>query len=173
MTINWTLRLVTGTVAREKDTASVNTTVYGTTAGDTTISARTAHSKQIWIESDAGQMVPAKLAHTENVSASPGDRVRVVFADPGGHVVGLRNETLQTTWKWKYPPTSSSTQLIMLLALLGLSIAGLVFLWRGDLLPAALSLSVVAYIVVVPLGRNRQRIRRLHNEREAMLNRPI
>ena len=170
MVIKWTLRLVTGIVAREKDTATVQTTAYGTTSADAMVSARTVHSKQLWVQSDDGKMVTAQLQGTQNVSASPGDRVRVVFADPGGHVVGLNNETLETTWTWKYPSNSGCLALIAALSFFAMPIAGLVALWRGSLLIGAALLAVTAFIVIVPLGRNRRKVRNLHRQRQEMLS---
>ena len=170
MRIKWTLRLVTGTVVREKDHASVNTTIYGTSSQDAALSASTVHGKELWIETDDGKVVSAKLNGTERVSASPGDRVRVVFADPGAHVVGLTNETLQTTWKWKYPFKSGCLPLLAPLFFLSLLLVGLFALWRGHFTVAAISLAIVAYIFVVPLGHNRRKVRELHRLREEMLS---
>lgn len=170
MRIKWTLRLAIGTVARERDAASVNTTVYGSTASDAMTSARTTHSKQLWVETDDGSVISAHLRNSEHVSAAPGDRVRIVFADPGGHVVGLANETLQTSWTWNYPSKSGFLALLAPLLFLGLLIAGLIALWRGNLATAVICLSIVAYVCLVPLGHNRRRVRELHRERQEMLS---
>jgi outer membrane protein assembly factor BamB len=172
MRIKWTLRLVTGTVSRERDVQSVNTTVYGTTSGDAMVGVHTTHSKQLWVQTADGRLISALLNNSEKVSAAPGDRVRVVFADPGGHVVGLANETLQTSWTWKYPSKSGFLALLAPLLFLGLLIVGLIALWRGNLSPAVICLSIVAYVYLVPLGHNRRRVRELHRERQEMLSAP-
>jgi hypothetical protein len=168
--IKWSLRLVTGAVVREKDHTSVETTVYGTTSSDAAMGATTKHGKQLWVQTDAGEVVTARLDNTKDISASPGDRVRIVFADPGAHVVGLTNETLHTTWKWKYPSNSGWLALIAALAFFAMPIAGLIALWQGSLLAGIVLLTLTAFIVAVPLGNNRRKIRDLHRERDAMLS---
>ena len=170
MKINWTLRLVQGVVTRGKDSASVNTTVYGSTASDAMVGVQTTHSMQIWVETDGGNIASAFIRDSRNVSASPGDSVRIVFADPGAHVVGLRNETLQTTWKWKYPSNSGCFALLAALSFFAMPILGIIALWRAHYVVGIVLLAITAFIVAVPLGRNREKIRELHSERDRMLS---
>jgi hypothetical protein len=170
MMTKWTLRLVTGTVVREKDSASVNTTIYGSSSSDAMASAQTTHSKQLWVDRGHGDVVSAHLDGTKNVSASPGDRVRIVFADPGAHVVGLTNETLQTTWKWKYPSKPGGFALLATLAIFAMPLFGLIALWRGNYAVGLTLLAITAFVIAVPLGLNRRRIRELHRQRDEMLS---
>ena len=170
MKIKWTLRLVQGVVTRGKDSASVSTTVYGSTASNAAVSLHTTHSMQIWVETEGGNIASALIRDSKNVSASPGDSVRIVFADPGAHVVGLKNETLQTTWKWEYPSNSGWFALLAALSFFAMPIFGMIALWRANYVVGIVLLAVTAFIVAVPLGRNRQKIRELHSERDRMLS---
>ncbi len=170
MSINWTLRLLTGTVVREKDSATVKTTLYGSGNDGAFASADTEHTKQIWVDPGDGSIVSVQLKGTQNVSASPGDRVRVVFADPGSHVVGLRNENLQTSWEWKFPSNSGCLALLAALALFALPVSGLIALWREDYLVGLALLALFALIALVPMPNRRRRIAELRNARARMLS---
>lgn len=170
MLIPWKLRLVKGVVARAKDSASVNTTVYGSTSSDAMVASQTSHTMQIWVETDNQDVTSAHIKGSINVSVSPGDRVRVVLADPGAHVVGLNNETLQTTWKWKYPSKSGGFALLAAACFFAMPIIGLIALWRANYVIGIGLLAITAFIVAVPLGRNRQTVRELHAERDRMLS---
>jgi hypothetical protein len=134
------------------------------------VGVQTTHSMQIWVQTDSGNISSALIKNSKNVSASPGDSVRIVFADPGAHVVGLRNETLQTTWKWSYPSNSGGLALLAALSFFAMPIFGMIALWRANYVVGIVLLAITAFIVVVPLGRNRQKIRELHSERDRMLS---
>lgn len=166
MGIPWTLRLITGVVARGKDTVTHETVAYG--GSNQAIATSTRHAMTLWVDTDDGQVVSANLDNTQTVTATSGDRVRIVFADPGAHVVGMANETLGQTWHWKFP-SPGSAPLIAALALLILAAAAVGFLLNGNIAVALLLSAIVAYIVIVPLGRNRQSIRALQEERSRML----